>query len=77
MNDLEQLMSVVDNSGLPFNLVDKQGSGYTVVVRFRNQKDYFDFADLIKQPKLKVYNKIKMRETVFPEPIHEDNIFEM
>lgn len=78
MNELEELMAqeAEDNSELPFKLVDKQGPGYIAVVRFRNKEDYFEFADLIKQPKLKVYSKSAMRETTWPIKEPENSLFD-
>ena len=56
----------------------KVGDGsYIIIVRFRNQEDYYKFLDLIGQPKLKVYNKTKIKETVWPEVLPENNLFEM
>lgn len=77
MNDFDELMSEdEDNSKLPFKLVDKQGSGYVAVVRFRNKEDYFEFADLLQQPKLKVYSKLNMRETSWPIKEPENSLFD-
>lgn len=77
MNDFDELMSeVADNSKLPFKLVDKQGSGYVAVVRFRNKEDYFEFADLLQQPKLKVYSKLNIRETSWPIKEPENSLFD-
>ena len=59
-----------------FKLEDRYGTGFQVVVRFRNQKDYFEFADLIEQPKLKVYSKVKMRETDWPLKEPENSLFD-
>lgn len=77
MNDFDELMSEeLDNSKLPFRLVDKQGTGYIAIVRFRNKEDYFEFADLLKQPKLKVYSKLNMRETSWPIKEPENSLFD-
>ena len=77
MNDFDELMSEeLDNSKLPFRLVDKQGAGYIAIVRFRNKEDYFEFADLLKQPKLKVYSKLNMRETSWPIKEPENSLFD-
>jgi hypothetical protein len=78
MNELEEMMAEAanDNSKLPFKLVDKQGPGYIAVVRFRNKEDYFEFADLIKQPKLKVYSKSVMREIMWPIKEPENSLFD-
>lgn len=59
-----------------FKLEDRHGSGFQVIVRFRNQKDYFEFVDLIKQPKLKVYSKLNMRETDWPMKEPENSLFD-
>ena len=79
MNELEEMISfgTEDNSKLPFDLIDKQGSGYTVVIRFRNKEDYFNFVDLIKQPKLKIYSKLNMRETSWPIKEPENSLFDL
>lgn len=50
-------------------------SGYMVMVRFRNQKDYNEFADLLGQPALKVYSRAVIRKTVWPTPKADNALF--
>ena len=59
-----------------FELEDRCANGYQVVIRFRNKEDYFQFADLIEQPKLKVYSKVNMRETSWPIKEPENSLFD-
>jgi len=56
--------------------VSSDDGSYVVIARFRNEKDFYEFADLIGQPKLKVYNKTLIRKTVYPDLVGKDNPFE-
>lgn len=76
-DELEEFLSSQEESDIQkFHLEDRYGDGYQVILRFRNQKDYFQFVDLIGQPKLKVYSKQIMRETDWPIKIHENSLFD-
>ena len=67
MNDEElEDFFTPDESEQVFELEDRCSDGYRIILRFRNQKDYFEFVDLIQQPKLKVYSKALIRETTYP-----------
>lgn len=59
------------------DLIKAPRNGYLVTVRFRNQKDYEEFADLLEQPALKVYTRNKTRTTTWPTPKSETSLFDL
>jgi hypothetical protein len=59
----------------PPEFIDKGDGTYSIVVRFRNQEDYYEFLDKIGKSKLKVYNPTRVRETSWPEEVLENNLF--
>lgn len=63
-------------SNIPELIIEDDGT-YNVLVRFRTEQDYVDFIKLIGQPKLNVYNKTLVRNTVWPLEVCENNLFEI
>ena len=74
MDDQEFFELEQEEQGIPEFIRDTD-AGYNIMIRFRNQEDYFKFVDLIGQPKLKIYSKQNVRATTFPNEIdHETSL---
>lgn len=82
-NNLYELLGDVDTQPKTAGVSDEQilkdeklsDGSYVVIVRFRNEEDYFNFADRIGQPKLKVYNRSIVRHTDYP--LHKPQEFSL